>query len=141
MGGRGQLDQQCRQGLARQHARHGPRTACSSAKETEPLNTTRTCLPRPALRSVLEIWGAEYQENDCLLIKPEARPLLESIRERERCIMTVRGQCAQGVDPCAGQAVAIDMQVTLHCNGQLMPPPCSQPTHPPALPAPRHTRR
>ncbi|KAI7838801.1 hypothetical protein COHA_007416 [Chlorella ohadii] len=41
--------------------------------------------------SVLEIWGAEYQENDCLLIKPEARPLLESICERERCIMTVIG--------------------------------------------------
>lgn len=40
--------------------------------------------------SVLEIWGAEYQENDCLLIKPEARPLLEAICERERCLMQVR---------------------------------------------------
>lgn len=39
--------------------------------------------------SVLEIWGAEYQENDCLLIKPDARPLLEAICERERCSMQV----------------------------------------------------
>ena len=39
--------------------------------------------------SVLEIWGAEYQENDCLLIKPEHRPLLEAIAARERCIMQV----------------------------------------------------
>ncbi|KAL4423911.1 hypothetical protein ABPG75_001212 [Micractinium tetrahymenae] len=41
--------------------------------------------------SVLEIWGAEYQENDCLLIKPQARPLLEAICARERCLMQVIG--------------------------------------------------
>ncbi|KAK9814223.1 hypothetical protein WJX72_002529 [[Myrmecia] bisecta] len=41
--------------------------------------------------SVLEIWGAEYQENDCLLIKPDARPLLDAICRRERCIMQVIG--------------------------------------------------
>ncbi|WIA34688.1 hypothetical protein OEZ86_013001 [Tetradesmus obliquus] len=41
--------------------------------------------------SVLEIWGAEYQENDCLLIKPESRGLLEAICERERCLMQVIG--------------------------------------------------
>ncbi|CAL5220912.1 g3007 [Coccomyxa viridis] len=41
--------------------------------------------------SVLEIWGAEYQENDCLLIKPDDRPLLEAIAARERCIMQVIG--------------------------------------------------
>ena len=40
--------------------------------------------------SVLEIWGAEYQENDCLLIKPEARPVLEAVCARERCILQVR---------------------------------------------------
>lgn len=40
--------------------------------------------------SVLEIWGAEYQENDCLLIKPEDRGVLESICARERCSMQVR---------------------------------------------------
>lgn len=41
--------------------------------------------------SVLEIWGAEYQENDALLIKPEALPILESICNRERCLMQVVG--------------------------------------------------
>ena len=39
--------------------------------------------------SVMEIWGAEYQENDCLLIKPDARGLLQSICDRERCFMQV----------------------------------------------------
>ena len=39
--------------------------------------------------SVLEIWGAEYQENDCLLIKPEDRHKLEAVCARERCLMQV----------------------------------------------------
>ena len=39
--------------------------------------------------SVLEIWGAEYQENDCLLIKPEAQDVLQAICDRERCYMQV----------------------------------------------------
>ena len=37
--------------------------------------------------SVMEIWGAEYQENDCVLIKPGARDLLQGVCDRERCIM------------------------------------------------------
>ena len=44
-----------------------------------------------ASMSVLEIWGAEYQENDCLLIAPADAPLLSSICERERCLMQVIG--------------------------------------------------
>lgn len=39
--------------------------------------------------SVLEIWGAEYQENDALLIKPESRELLQEVCRRERCNMQV----------------------------------------------------
>lgn len=39
--------------------------------------------------SVMEIWGAEYQENDCVLIKPGARDLLQGVCNRERCIMQV----------------------------------------------------
>ena len=34
--------------------------------------------------SVLEIWGAEYQENDALLIKPEARGYKSSIQWSHR---------------------------------------------------------
>ena len=41
--------------------------------------------------SVMEIWGAEYQENDCVLIMPGARDLLQGVCDRERCIMQVRG--------------------------------------------------
>ncbi len=34
--------------------------------------------------SVLEIWGAEYQENDALLLRPEHRGLFEALCEREK---------------------------------------------------------
>ncbi|MCG6954956.1 MAG: phosphoribosylformylglycinamidine synthase, partial [Gemmatimonadetes bacterium] len=34
--------------------------------------------------SVLEIWGAEYQENDALLLRPEHRDLLQALCDRER---------------------------------------------------------
>ncbi|KAL6785042.1 hypothetical protein ACKKBG_A02200 [Auxenochlorella protothecoides x Auxenochlorella symbiontica] len=44
-----------------------------------------------ATMSVLEIWGAEYQENDCLLIAPKDRPLLEALAARERCGVQVIG--------------------------------------------------
>ncbi|GAB4814933.1 hypothetical protein N2152v2_001979 [Parachlorella kessleri] len=56
-----------------------------------------------ATMSVLEIWGAEYQENDCLLIKPDARPLLEAICERERCFMQVIGTISG-----SGRVVLVD---------------------------------
>ena len=42
-----------------------------------------------ATMSVLEIWGAEYQENDCLLIRPGDRSILEGVCARERCSMQV----------------------------------------------------
>ncbi|XP_049852782.1 uncharacterized protein LOC126334343, partial [Schistocerca gregaria] len=35
--------------------------------------------------STLEIWCAEYQENDAVLIEPESEELFASICERERC--------------------------------------------------------
>lgn len=55
--------------------------------------------------SVLEIWGAEYQENDCLLIKPDKRPLLESICARERCNIQVLGS----IDG-SGKVVLVDRE-------------------------------
>ena len=55
--------------------------------------------------SVLEIWGAEYQENDCLLIKPDKRPLLESICARERCNIQVLGS----IDG-SGKVVLVDKE-------------------------------
>ena len=41
--------------------------------------------------SVLEIWGAEYQENDCLLLRPKDRGLLQEICSRERCNLQIIG--------------------------------------------------
>lgn len=35
--------------------------------------------------SILELWGAEYQESNALLSMPENRKVLESISQRERC--------------------------------------------------------
>lgn len=35
--------------------------------------------------SILELWGAEYQENDAILCKPEDRNLLKEIAAREKC--------------------------------------------------------
>lgn len=41
--------------------------------------------------TVLELWGAEYQENNAILCKPESRPLLEAICARERCPISFVG--------------------------------------------------
>jgi len=45
--------------------------------------------------SVLEIWGAEYQENNCLLVRNDDVPLLQAVAKRERshvcCVGTITG--------------------------------------------------
>ena len=41
--------------------------------------------------SVLEIWGAEYQENNALLIRPADRDVFEAIAERENCPVRILG--------------------------------------------------
>jgi phosphoribosylformylglycinamidine synthase len=41
--------------------------------------------------SVLEIWGAEYQENNGLLIRPESEELFKEIADRENCPFRVLG--------------------------------------------------
>ena len=45
--------------------------------------------------SVLELWGAEYQENNCALVKAEDVPLLAAISQRERsgfcCVGEITG--------------------------------------------------
>lgn len=42
--------------------------------------------------SVLEIWGAEYQENNALLLRPEDAELFHKICERENCPYALLGQ-------------------------------------------------
>lgn len=51
----------------------------------------RSILVGDETMSVLEIWGAEYQEQDALLVKPESESLLRAICERERVPMAVIG--------------------------------------------------
>ncbi|XP_050196692.1 phosphoribosylformylglycinamidine synthase-like, partial [Myiozetetes cayanensis] len=41
--------------------------------------------------SVLEIWGAEYQESNALLVRPAGLELLRRLSERERCPLSVVG--------------------------------------------------
>jgi hypothetical protein len=48
--------------------------------------------------SVLELWGAEYQENSAVLLKPEHLELFKQICEREKCPAAFLGQvgCGEG---------------------------------------------
>jgi len=45
-----------------------------------------------ATLSILELWGAEYQENSCILLRPESRALFEAICARESCPSAFLGQ-------------------------------------------------
>lgn len=40
----------------------------------------------------MEIWGAEYQENNAILIKPSDKDLLSSIAKRENCPIRILGE-------------------------------------------------
>jgi phosphoribosylformylglycinamidine synthase len=42
--------------------------------------------------STMELWGAEYQENDAVLVAPESRPLIQSICDRERVPIAFVGE-------------------------------------------------
>lgn len=68
--------------------------------------------------SVLEIWGAEYQEQDAILVKPECRSLLQSICDRERLSMAVIG-----VISGHGRCVLVDSIATKKCISNGLPPP------------------
>ncbi|KAL5799940.1 hypothetical protein ACOSQ3_033037 [Xanthoceras sorbifolium] len=68
--------------------------------------------------SVLEIWGAEYQEQDAILVKPESRNLLKSICERERVSMAVIGTISGD-----GRAVLVDSLAIKKSQSSGLPPP------------------
>ena len=42
--------------------------------------------------SLLELWGAEYQESNAILIQKKDRDLLEKLAERERCPIAFVGR-------------------------------------------------
>ncbi|CAN1145051.1 Probable phosphoribosylformylglycinamidine synthase, chloroplastic/mitochondrial [Linum perenne] len=70
--------------------------------------------------SVLEIWGAEYQEQDAILVKPESRSLLQSVCERERLSMAVIGTISG-----EGRCVLVDRLAVekSRSSGLPIPPP------------------
>ncbi|KAI3697421.1 hypothetical protein L6452_30426 [Arctium lappa] len=68
--------------------------------------------------SVLEIWGAEYQEQDAILVNAKSRALLESICKRERVSMAVIGTISG-----EGYVRLIDSHAIEKCNSSGLPPP------------------
>lgn len=68
--------------------------------------------------TVLEIWGAEYQEQDAILVKPESRHLLQTICQRERVSMAVIG-AING----QGRVVLVDSLAVEDCRSKGFPPP------------------
>ncbi|KAF5741880.1 hypothetical protein HS088_TW10G00887 [Tripterygium wilfordii] len=68
--------------------------------------------------SVLEIWGAEYQEQDAILVRPESRDLLQSICERERVSMAVIGTISG-----EGRVVLIDSLAIQKSQSSGLPSP------------------
>ncbi|CAG2250087.1 PFAS [Mytilus edulis] len=42
--------------------------------------------------SLLELWGAEYQESNAILVRPEDKDVLRKIGERERCPVSFVGK-------------------------------------------------
>ncbi|KAL5708854.1 phosphoribosylformylglycinamidine synthase [Ranunculus cassubicifolius] len=68
--------------------------------------------------TVLEIWGAEYQEQDAILVKPESRHLLQSICQRERVSMAVLG-AING----EGRVVLVDSLAIEQARSKGLPPP------------------
>lgn len=68
--------------------------------------------------SILEIWGAEYQEQDAILVKPESRSLLQSLCERERVSMAVVGTING-----EGRIVLVDSSAIERRRSSGLPPP------------------
>ena len=53
--------------------------------------------------SALEIWGAEYQENDCFLTTKEDLPMVLAFAKRENCVIAAVGEVTED-----GRVVVID---------------------------------
>src|SRR5690606_17799282 len=66
--------------------------------------------------SACEIWGAEYQENNAFLIKPDDLPLVEQIARRENCSVAPVGIVADDgrvVVKAADGTTVVDLPLSL----------------------------
>lgn len=93
--------------------------------------------------SVLEIWGAEYQENDCALIDAESLPAFAKICERERsgwcCVGEVTGDGNCIVHDALDNTIPVNLplekvlgkmpQKIFTSNHSDCPDPCDPPAH------------
>ncbi|CAL8270906.1 unnamed protein product [Arctogadus glacialis] len=71
--------------------------------------------------SVLELWGAEYQESNALLLRPGDRPYLETVCRREKCPVDFVGNITgdgkivlvdeEGGDAASGGRYPVDLQL------------------------------
>ncbi|KAH8375088.1 hypothetical protein KR093_003699 [Drosophila rubida] len=69
--------------------------------------------------TALELWGAEYQENNAILCAPEDRQLLERICARERCPISFVGVVTgDGKVTLVEQAAPKDMKEALQQNAR-----------------------
>ncbi|KAJ7516913.1 hypothetical protein O6H91_21G004200 [Diphasiastrum complanatum] len=68
--------------------------------------------------SILEIWGAEYQEQDAILIRPESEELLRTLCYREHVSMAVIGQISGD-----GRIVLIDSKALSEAEVSAASPP------------------
>ncbi|KAH8281203.1 hypothetical protein KR044_001905 [Drosophila immigrans] len=69
--------------------------------------------------TAMELWGAEYQENNAILCAPEHRQLLEHICARERCPISFVGVVTgDGIVTLVEQAAPKDMQHALQQNAR-----------------------
>lgn len=67
--------------------------------------------------SVMEIWGAEYQENNALLLKKEDEALFAALCSRENCpfsvVGTVSGDGRVVVEDSRDGTTAVDLPLAL----------------------------
>ena len=68
-----------------------------------------------------EIWGAEYQENDVILVQADDVKIIEAICVRERCPMCVVGEARR-----SNQRTSLMSVMCLPIPSPLSPWQCSQ---------------
>lgn len=74
--------------------------------------------------STLEVWGAEYQESNALLVQPSDLPALAQVAAREKCPVDTTGYITrdnkvlchycQGSHTCAGKCITISLFISYH---------------------------
>jgi len=95
------------------------------------INVSAFELGDPTL-SILEIWGAEYQESNALLVHADHRSLLKQIAAREKCpvsfvgLITDDGKVPSAVRICCVFTTLRGMQTRSSNDNSLRPSLCQK---------------